>query len=101
MEFTVFYAWQSDRLEDTNRYLIRDAAKTAVKKLVKDSDVEESPRLDHDTKDVPGLAEVANTIFQKIESCGLFVADLTFVGESEKREGKESKPLPNSNVVLE
>jgi hypothetical protein len=101
VDFTVFYAWQSDRPEDTNRYLIRDAAKTAIKKVVKDSELEESPRLDHDTKDTPGLAEVAGTIFQKIAGCGLFLADLTFVGSTESREGKESKLLPNSNVVLE
>jgi hypothetical protein len=101
MEFSVFYAWQSDRHEKTNRFLIRDAAKAAVQKLSKDAEVEDSPRLDHDTKDVPGLAELANTIFRKIEGCGLFLADLTFVGSSVEREGKESKPLPNSNVVLE
>ena len=101
MEFTVFYAWQSDRLEETNRFLVRDAAKSAIKRVVKDSEVEESPRLDHDTKDAPGLAEVAGTIFQKIAGCGLFLADLTFVGTSEPREGKEGKLLPNSNVVLE
>ena len=101
MDFTVFYAWQSDRSANTNRFLIRDAAKEAIKKVYKDSEVEESPRLDHDTKDAPGLAEVASTIFRKIEGCGLFLADLTFVGSSEEREGKESKLLPNSNVVLE
>lgn len=101
MDFTVFYAWQSDRLEKTNRYLIRDAAEKAVKKLVADSEVEDSPRLDHDTKDEPGLTEVANSIFRKIEGCGLFLADLTFVGSSEERAGKNRKLLPNSNVVLE
>ncbi len=101
MEFTVFYAWQSDRPENSNRFLVRDAAKTAIKRVARDSNIEESPRLDHDTKDVPGLAEVAGTIFRKIESCGLFLADLTFIGGSEAREGKESKLLPNSNVVLE
>jgi len=80
VDFTVFYAWQSDRSANTNRFLIRDAAKEAIKKVYKDSEVEESPRLDHDTKDAPGLAEVASTIFRKIEGCGLFLADLTFVG---------------------
>jgi hypothetical protein len=101
VELTVFYAWQSDRPEDSNRFLIRDAAKKAIKSVLKDADIDESPRLDHDTKDVPGLAEVAGTIFRKIEGCGLFLADLTFVGSSEAREDKESKLLPNSNVVLE
>lgn len=30
MDFTIFYAWQSDRPQNANRYLIRDAAKEAV-----------------------------------------------------------------------
>ena len=90
MDFTVFYAWQSDRPENTNLFLVRDAAKAAIKRLVKDSDVEESPRLDHDTKDVPGLAEVAGTIFRKIEGCGLFLADLTFVGTSERARARKA-----------
>lgn len=101
MDFTVFYAWQSDRLEKSNRFLIRDAAKKAVKALIKDSTVEESPRLDHDTKDEPGLAEIAGTIFRKIEGCGLFLADLTFVGATPRKKGTHRKLLPNSDVVLE
>jgi hypothetical protein len=45
MEFAAFHAWQSDRPETSNRFLVRDAAKAAIKMVVKDSDVEESPRL--------------------------------------------------------
>jgi hypothetical protein len=57
MNFTIFYAWQSDRPENTHRYLIREAAKEAVKRIARDVDVEDSPRLDHDTKDVPGTPD--------------------------------------------
>ena len=100
MDFTIFYAWQSDRPQTTNRYLIRDAAKDAVKRIGSDADVEDSPRLDHDTKDVPGTPEIAGTIFRKIQESGAFIADLTFIGASDQRDG-DKKLLPNPNVLLE
>ncbi len=107
MNFTVFYAWQSDLHEKSNRYLIRDAAQSAVRELGR---VEESPRvdevpfatttyiakLDHDTKGVSGMADIPGTIFRKVEECGVFLADVTFVNST-----GGGKPLPNSNVVLE
>jgi hypothetical protein len=100
MDFTIFYAWQSDRPQNTHRYLIRDAAKEAVKRIGRDADVEDSPRLDHDTKDVPGTPEIAGTIFRKIQESGAFIADLTFIGATNLHDG-DKKLLPNPNVLLE
>jgi hypothetical protein len=100
MDFTIFYAWQSDRPQNTHRYLIRDAAKEAVKRIGRDVDVEDSPRLDHDTKDVPGTPEIAGTIFRKIQESGAFIADLTFIGAADLHDG-DKKLLPNPNVLLE
>jgi hypothetical protein len=100
MDFTIFYAWQSDRPQKTHRYLIRDAAKEAVKRLADDADVEDSPRLDHDTKDMPGTPEIAATIFRKIQESGAFIADLTFIGATDPHDG-DKKLLPNPNVLLE
>jgi hypothetical protein len=100
MDFGIFYAWQSDRAQKTHRYLIRDAAKEAVKQVGKDADVEDSPRLDHDTKDIPGTPEIAGTIFAKIQESGAFIADLTFIGATDFHDG-DKKLLPNPNVLLE
>jgi len=100
MDFTIFYAWQSDRPQNTHRYLIRNAAKDAGKRIGTDADVEDSPRLDHDTNDVPGTPEIAGTIFRKIRESGAFIADLTFIGATELHDG-EKKLLPNPNVLLE
>ena len=44
MDFSVFYAWQSDRPQNTHRYLIRAAAKEAVKRIGRDVDVEDWPQ---------------------------------------------------------
>ncbi|MES2299948.1 MAG: hypothetical protein V4582_23115 [Pseudomonadota bacterium] len=55
------------------------------------------PELDHDTLNVPGLAAITETIFDKINVASVFVADLTYVGKSHK----ETKMLPNPNVLIE
>ena len=100
MDFTIFYAWQSDRIQKTHRYLIRDAANEAVKRIGKDAEIEDSPRLDHDTQDVSGTPEIAGTIYRKIQDSGIFLADLTFVGSTDLLENRR-KLLPNPNVTLE
>ncbi len=100
-DFNIFYAWQSDLPPKVTRYFIEDAAKRAIKKINKDVAIEESPRLDSDTKGEAGMPEIASTIFSKISDCGIFLADLSFIGESHVEEGENPKKLPNPNVLLE
>jgi hypothetical protein len=99
MDFKIFYAWQSDRSQKNHRYLIRDVASEAVKRIGRDADIEDSPRLDHDTQDVSGTPEIAGTIYKKIEDSSIFLADLTFVGSVDLTDAK--KLVPNPNVTLE
>lgn len=102
MHFTIFYAWQSDRPEKVNKYFIRDAAADAIKAIRADADLELAPRLDHDTKGVPGIPDIPSTIFRKIDRCGIFLADMTFSGTSAPDDGgKKAKHLPNPNVLIE
>jgi len=96
MNVSVFYSWQSDRPEDLCHYLIRDAANRALKDIGAANEVEVVPRLDHDTKGEAGMPEIADTILRKIQQAGFFLADVTFVGETEKQ-----KLIPNPNVLLE
>jgi hypothetical protein len=53
--------------------------------------------IDKDTAGVPGSPPITQTIFEKISQCGIFVADLTFIGKAEKT----GKPIPNPNVLIE
>lgn len=104
MAITIFYSWQSDRDQKTNRFLVRDALSKALGILNEDLSVSEADRatdadrlsLDHDTKDVPGTPDIVGAILEKIDRCGIFVADLTFVAQSSKGDG-----LPNPNVLTE
>jgi len=52
--------------------------------------------LDKDTAGVPGSPAITSTILEKIDTCGLFLCDVTLVAET--RKGKKS---PNPNVLIE
>lgn len=102
MHFTIFYAWQSDRPEKLNKYFIRDAVEAAIKNIRADADIDLAPSLDHDTKGVPGIPDIPATICDKIDRCGIFLADMTFSGTSEPRDpSTRTKHLPNPNVLIE
>lgn len=101
-EFTVFYSWQSDLPRKCSRQVIAQALELAIEQIALDLTIEESPRLDHDTKSVSGTPEIAGTIFRKIENCGIFVADVSFVGETGPlHSGKSKKLISNPNVLIE
>jgi hypothetical protein len=60
--------------------------------------------IDKDTKGVAGSPPIAETILKKIEECAVFVADLTFVGESLKQltdPAEKPRLFPNPNVLTE
>ena len=100
MPDTIFYSWQSDRPNRTNRSFIEDALAQAIRRLDRaDNEVYAPPRdltLDRDTKGVPGSPPIADTIFHKIEDCAVFVPDLTFCGLTDSE-----RPIPNANVLIE
>ena len=94
-EFVVFYAWQSDRPERFNRYLIRFALNLAAKNISADPTVGIRVRIDADIEGVHGHCPVTETILKKIAVCDAFVPDLTFVASIEA-----GKLIPNPNVML-
>lgn len=96
MSRTVFYSWQSDRPNKNGRNLIEKALEIAVAKIATDTTVEDAPRVDKDTKDVPGSPPIFDTILRKIDRASVFVADLTICGT---RCG--GRPTPNPNVLIE
>ena len=95
-DFVVFYAWQSDRPERLNRYLIRFALNLAAKNISADPVVGIRVVIDADTEGVHGHCPVTDTILNKIAVCDAFVPDLTFVASTEA-----GKLIPNPNVMLE
>ena len=106
---TIFYSWQSDTPAEVNRSFIEKALRAALDRLRADAALEPALRessieLDKDTEGVAGSPPITQTILNKIETCGVFVADLTFVGATVKSLRRKNRPnrfLPNPNVLLE
>src|SRR5947207_1690832 len=93
---SVFYSWQSWTDSAANRNFIQDCLERAIKDIRKDESLTLDPVIDRDTQGVPGSADIANTIFEKIDAADVFVADVSFVHPHEVE-----RRTPNPNVLIE
>lgn len=95
MERKVFYSWQSDLPNNTNRSFIEAALEAAAKDITTDESVSIEPVIDRDTLGAAGAPNISTTILAKIIESNLFVADISFIGKVGKRS------MPNPNVLIE
>ncbi len=96
MKRIVFYSWQSDLPNPTNRGFIQDALENAATAITSDSSVAIEPVVDRDTQGVAGAPDIASTIFAKITAADVFVADISIISHP-----KDGRPTPNPNVLIE
>lgn len=96
MNCTIFYSWQSDLPNATNRGFIEKALENATKALRNDDSLKVEPVIDRDTQNVPGSPDIANTIFTKIEQAEVFVCDISIINQN-----APSRLTPNPNVLIE
>ena len=82
MSDTIFYSWQSDLPNRTNRGLIQSALEGAVKDIRSDESVMIDPVVDRDTLGEPGAPDIVATIFRKIDNSAIFVCDVSGVANS-------------------
>lgn len=94
----VFYSWQSDLPNATNRGFIQAALEAAAKTIRDDETVEVEPVIDRDTAGVPGSPDIAATILEKIEKSTVFVCDVSIINSD---RGQEQRPTCNPNVLIE
>lgn len=97
MIVTVFFSWQSDTAAETGQEFVTRALGLAIHAIHEDPTFRYRPRLDQDTRGVPGAPPIVQTILAKIDACSVFVADvsLTFQRQENKRLS------PNPNVLIE
>jgi hypothetical protein len=95
MKRVIFYSWQSDLPNFSNRGFIGDALADAAAGIHADETIAVEPVVDRDTQGVPGAPDIASTIFAKITGAGIFVADVSIVVRNENRA------TPNPNVLIE
>ncbi len=96
MECRVFYSWQTDLPNATNRGFIQSALENAAKLIRDDESIKIEPVIDRDTAGVPGAPDIADTILAKIEKSQIFVADVSIINNKGK-----SRKAPNPNVLIE
>jgi hypothetical protein len=96
MASTVFYSWQSDLPNATNRSFIQQALEAAAAEIRADESVTVEPVIDRDTAGVPGSPDIASTIFGKVDQCHVFVCDVSIINAEQV-----GRPTPNPNVLVE
>jgi hypothetical protein len=95
-KISAFYAWQSDTPTEFNRKLIETALRDAALRICEDSSYATELQIDSDTQGVPGTPPITETILKKIDTCDVFIPDLTFVAQT-----AGGKHIPNPNVMAE
>lgn len=104
MDIKLFYSWQSDLLPKCNRFFIEKCLKQSImtvnkiessKEKLKHLQNEKEIILDQATRNTKGAIDIATTVFNKIERASMFAADVSLIGEIDK------KYYPNSNVLTE
>ena len=93
---TIFYSWQSDLPNATNRGFIERALESATRMLKASSEATVEPVVDRDTVGVSGSPDIASTIFSKIDRAAVFVADVSIILQPEN-----GRATPNPNVLIE
>ena len=93
--FKVFYSWQSDLPNFSNRTFVEEC----LKKSLGDINDKYSMflQLNQDTRNIPGTPDIVNTILRKIEDTYIYIADVSIVGKIYKKK----KYTSNQNVMLE
>jgi len=89
----IFYSWQSDRSPVRNK--IKRALEIATKNMADSLEEADRPMLDSDTQGAHASLGIVEIILSKIDSCSVFVADVTPVNTI------GSKLIPNPNVMIE
>lgn len=98
MKYTVFYSWQSDLPNNTNRGFLQTVIVKAINGVHKDESIDLEISFDRDTQGIPGAPNISQTILEKIKTCDAFISDVSIV-TGDKDEG--SRLSPNPNVLLE
>jgi len=95
VQVRIFFSWQSDLPNRTNRGFIQDSLEKAIDLVRGSYEMEVDPVVDRDTQGLPGTPEIARSILAKIHASDAFVGDISTIGTARTR------PTPNPNVLTE
>lgn len=95
-EQKIFYSWQSDLPKDSNLNGIRQSLRNAANEI-ENNDDEIRIDLDEATRNTSGSPNIPLTIFDKIDSCDVFICDVTTINSG----NSDNRKMPNPNVLIE
>lgn len=102
-KYKIFFSWQSDI--PGQREVIKQELLAQTYRLEEENDCH--IEIDEDTRSVPGMIPIADTVLEKIRMADIFVCDISPV-VSIPRNNKDGnnipdveKKMPNSNVMFE
>lgn len=96
MNYTVFYSWQSDLDNKTNRSFIQDALEKAARSISSYKNFDLEAVVDRDTYGIPGSPSIIESITGKIAKSDIFICDISIINTS-----SEGRQTPNPNVLYE
>lgn len=94
--FFIFYSWQSDLPNSTNRGFIERALSDSIAAIRQDNQIQVEPAIDRDTLGIPGAPNIAEAILRKIDQAQAFVCDVSIINSRSK-----FRSTPNPNVLFE
>jgi nucleoside 2-deoxyribosyltransferase len=92
----VFYSWQSDLSDTTNKRVIRNMLIQAKSKIEMENSDDMNIIIDEATRDMVGSQNIPETIIKKITNSDIFVADVSIVNNV-----SDARKMPNPNVMFE
>jgi hypothetical protein len=96
MENTIFYSWQSDLPNNSNRGFLESCLKNVPKEVNNVGQFSIEFTIDRDTKNETGTPDITETIFKKIDKAKIFIADISIINSDSK-----GRKTPNPNVLIE
>jgi|HubBroStandDraft_6_1064221.scaffolds.fasta_scaffold230313_1 hypothetical protein len=97
--FRIFYAWQNDLPEHSNKAAIRKVLRALRTPLEQEfSNLSLDVEIDEATRGEPGSPNIPQTILAKISKSQVFVGDVSLVNQGVATDPKKT---PNPNVLFE
>ncbi|MBL6448209.1 hypothetical protein JMN32_17980 [Fulvivirga sp. 29W222] len=96
MKLKTFYSWQSDLPNNSNRGFINSCLEKALKEVYKNNEIISEFSIESDSRDDEGTPDLVSSIFSKIDSCDIFVADISIINKE-----VNTRKTPNPNVLIE
>lgn len=96
MKLKIFYSWQSDLPNKSNRQYIMNCLKRAMEDIHKKNHSVSEWVIESDSRGDTGTPELASAIFSKIDQCDIFVADISIINQN-----RDYRKVCNPNVLIE